>query len=170
MPVSGADVVARNIKAFGGGFERHATKVMKKAADILDGEVTKNMSLSDHSQADLTKLGHPYARRHGPEGKGLHKPPWLVHRQSGKLLSSKFKGSSEASVLGGQLKVSGWVGLDQGRTGYAQAIIWGTSRMIPRDVLSGSLFNKRFQGKVGVLLNTNLRDLVVNFRGAETHG
>jgi len=170
MPVSGADVVARNIKSFGGGFERHATKVMKKAADMLDVEVTKNMSITDHSQADLSKLGHPYARRYGPEGKGIHRPPWLIHRQSGKLLSSKFKGSSEASVIGGTLKVSGWVGLDQGKASHAQAIIWGTSRMIPRDALSGSLFDKGFQTKVGVLLNTNLRDLVVNFRGAETRG
>ena len=49
MPISGADVVANNIKEFGGGFTRHVSKVMKKAVDRLDKDVTLNMSMTDHS-------------------------------------------------------------------------------------------------------------------------
>ena len=170
MPVSGAAIVSGNIKKFGGGFVKHAAKVMKKAATMLDKEVTKNMSLTDHTQADLARLGHPYARRHGPEGLGIHQPPWLVHKQKGTLKKSKFKGSSEASILSGRLVVSGWVGLDQNKAAHASAIIWGTSKMIPRDVLSGSLFDKRLQSRISGLLQRDLRDLVVTFRGAETYG
>ena len=170
MPATGADTIADNIKEFGGGFTRHATKVMKNATKLLYKEVTKNISLTDHSLEDLARLGHPYARRHGPEGAGIHQPPWLVHKQSGKLLKSRYQGSSDAEVTNGQLVVSGWVGLNPDEAPHALAVIFGTWRMIPRDALRGSLADSGLQKNVRNLFSKDLRDMVINFKGVETHG
>ncbi len=169
MPVTGQGVVAGNIIKFGKGFTDHVQKTMVGAVDILNIEVTKNISLSDHTQADLAKLGHPYAARHGSKGMGIHEPYWQIHRQSGKLLSSKKIGVTEASVVDGRLQVVGWVGLDESEAQHALHLIWGTSKMIPRDPLSGSLFEPSIQNRIKSHLSDNLRDMVFNFKGVETH-
>jgi hypothetical protein len=170
MPVTGAAGVINNIKSFGGGFRNHARKVMGEAIDMLDDRITENMSLRDHTQAELTAMGHPYARRHGPEGMNLHDPSYQVHTQTGTLLSSKEKGVEISGIDSGSMSLMGYVGLNSQKAKHAQAVIWGTWRMIPRDALSGSLFNKSLQDKIGTHIKSNLRDLVINFRGVETHG
>lgn len=169
MPVTGQGVVADNIVKFGKGFLEHAKKTMVGAVDILDSEITKNISISDHTQADLAKLGHPYASRHGNKGIPLHEPYWQIHKQSGKLIGSKKIGVTEASVVDGRLQVVGWVGLDESVAQYALYLIWGTSKMIPRDPLSGSLFEPEIQNRIKSHLSDNLRDMVFNFKGVETH-
>ena len=168
MAVAGADIVAKNIKSFGGGFRAHVKRVMTFAGELLDSEITANMVLRCHSQDDLNKLDHPYAVRHGSEGMPIHNPYWVIHRQSGRLLSSKKKGVSELGIVDGNLSISAWVGLDENIAPYAVHIIWGTSRMIPRDVLSGSLNDFEFKLKVREFLKRNLRDMVINFQGVET--
>ena len=170
MPVTGADIVAENIKKFGGGFTKHASRVMKSATKLLYKEVTKNIGLTDHSQADLTRMGHPYSRRHGPEGMGLHKPPWLIHKQSGRLMKSRYQGTNDAEVIAGKLMVSGWVGLDQDEVPYAKNLIFGTWHMVPRDALRGSLADNKLQKNVRRMISRDLRDAVITFRVAETHG
>lgn len=166
MPVLGKEVIAKNIVAFGGGFKKHVKKVMSKAVDALDEDITKNMSLTDHTLRQLALLGHPYARRHGEQGKKIHDPNWLVHTHSGKLLSSKHKGVSDADITSGRLSITGYVGLDDAVANYASAIIWGTSKMIPRNFLLGTLGQKRTQDEINNILRNNLRDFVINFRGS----
>lgn len=167
MPVTGSELVIKNIKAFGGGFLKHVDKTMEGARKILDKEVTKNMSLQDHSLADLRELGHPYARRYGSQGLGLHEPYWLVHIQSGALLASKESGVIEASIEKGKLEAAAFVRLDEGQAWHALYIIWGTSKMIPRDFLRGSLEN--IKNEAIEHIQKNLRDAVISFRGEETH-
>ncbi len=165
MPVSGVAIVVDNITKFSGNFLKHVNKVMAHVKDELDSEVTKNMSLKDHSLSDLRKMGHPY-RIGGP---GLHHPtPWQVHTQSGSLLGSKTSGTIDASFLGTALKAAAYVKLNESIAEHAKYVIWGTSKMIPRDFLSGSLFDPRFQAMVKQYISSNLHDLVVNFRGIET--
>lgn len=168
MPVTGADTIAKNIKSFGKGFKEHVRKTMDRAGGMLDADITENMSLGDHTLADLAAMGHPYALRHGPKGIQIHDPYWLIHTHTGRLLGSKSRGVSEVGIVGGNLKVNAWVKLDEAMAPYALGIIWGTSRMIPRDVLSGSLFNKDFQARAKDYIQRNLRDMVINFRGLET--
>lgn len=168
MPVTGADTVAENIKRFGGGFKEHVRKVMDYAGAMLDADITLNMSISDHTLAELAALGHPYAARHGSQGIPIHSPYWLIHTHTGHLLSSKRRGVSDVGISGGKLQVSAWVGLDETVAFYALYLIWGTSKMIPRDVLSGSLFNKDFQDRTKEYISRNLRDMVFRFKGAET--
>ena len=163
MPVRGADVVAKNIKSFGDGFIGHVNKTMKAVQNILDTKVTENMSQADHTQVDLNKLDHPYARRHGLEGAGIHEPYYQVHKQSGRLLSSKRSGIVEASISGGELKASAWCGVYERGAFYVSYVIYGTSRMIPRDFLTGSL--NEIKDEATTYLKTNLRDFVFNFKG-----
>ena len=170
MPVVGELGVINNIISFGGKFKSHVKKVMGEVVDILDTKITQNMSLRDHTQAELTAMGHPYATRHGPEGMHLHDPAYQIHTQTGTLLASKEKGVEVSGVESGSMSISGYVGLNSQKAKHADAVIWGTWRMIPRDALSGTLFNKPLQDKIGVYIKSNLRDLVINFRGVETHG
>ena len=163
MPVLGADVVAKNIKAFGDGFCGHVNKTMEAVDIMLDKKVTENMSQADHSQADLAKLGHPYARRHGEEGSGLHTPYYQVHKQSGQLLASKRSGIVKADISGGTLRASAWSGVYERGAFYAAYIIYGTSKMIPRDFLTGSL--NEVKDEAIAYLKSNLRDFVFNFKG-----
>lgn len=168
MPVTGGGVIAENIKKFGAGFQAKTKKIMGEVVDILDYDITQHMNISDHTLKELAELGHPYASRHGSRGLPIHDPYWIIHTQGGRLLSSKKKGVSDVGIVNGQLKVTGWVGLDETVAYYALYVIWGTSKMIPRDPLSGSLFDANFQTKAKEHLRANLRNLVVNFRGVET--
>lgn len=166
MAVIGGNVVARNIMKFGGGFIEHVNKTMETVKKELDTEVTKNMSLQDHSLQDLAALGHPYAARHGSHGLPIHDPHWQVHIQSGQLLESKSAGTVDAGFEGGTMTAKAWVGLDENKAAHALFVIFGTSKMIPRDFLLGSLEIKR-QGIYGIL-SANLKHMVVNFRAEGT--
>lgn len=159
MPVSGADAVARNIIRYGGGFTNHVNKVMGEIRVLMDTKVTQNISLTDHSLEDLRWLGHPYARRNPQD---LHTPNYQVHKQSGKLLSSKESGVERASITGGQLKAAAFVKLDEGKAQHALFVVLGTSKMIPRPVLEGS--RNEVLPKAMDLLKRNLRDFTVNFK------
>lgn len=138
MPVTGADVVAKNITKYGGGFINQVNKTMAVVSGIMDEEVTKNISLTDHSLKDLAKLDHPYSLRHPQQ---LHDPNYLVHTQGGGLLESKQSGSGGASIDDGILKATAFVRLDTDQAQYAAYVVYGTSKMIPRPVLMESRDN-----------------------------
>jgi len=87
--VRGLNVVLGNLNTTQKVFDKGRKVAIEKAGKILDKEVTKNISLTDHSLADLRRLDHPYAKRHGPKGKSLHSPYWAVHSQSGVLKSAQ---------------------------------------------------------------------------------
>lgn len=162
MPVRGADVVAENIVIFGGGFKKHVNKVMGMIRTRLDSQVTENISLRDHSPKDLAALGHPYASRHGNRGIAIHDPYWQVHVQSGKLLSSKKSGVDEADISdSGKMTASAWCGVDEHIAPHALDVFWGTSKMIPRDFLGGSL--EQIRGEAYKTINDNLRGLAQSF-------
>lgn len=163
MSIVGGETIARNIHAYGGGFLKHVNKTMVKVKKVVDKEITKNMSLTDHSLKDLARLGHPYARRYGMMGRHLHTPYWQVHKQSGQLLGSKKSGTDKASITLGRLKASAWVELDEGRAAYAPMVIYGTSKMIPRDFMRLSL--KKKAKEAVKILRENLRDFTFKFRG-----
>ena len=162
MPVQGTKIVANNILRFGGKFLATVNGTMKVVKGMLDKEVTRNISLQDHSLKELAKLDHPYALRHGSKGSSLHKPYWLVHKQSGKLLSSKKSGTVDAAMTAGMLTASAFVGLDEGTAPHALYVVYGTSKMIPRPVLTGS--RNRVVGPAMELIKARLKYLTVTFR------
>lgn len=166
MPVTGQDLVIKNIQSFGGGFLKHVNRTMELTRVRLDHEVTQNMSLTDHSLADLAKLGHPYSAKWGSHGKAIHDPFWLVHTHSGKLLSSKESKTIEASIIEGKLSAAAYVKLDEQIAYYAIYLVWGTSKMIPRDFLHGSLDASKED--LFAIIKKNLKDAIVEFKGEET--
>ena len=157
MPVIGGDVVIKNIDRFAGGFLNHVNKVMETVRKSVDDEITSNMSLTDHSLSDLASMGHPYSTS-GGGGRVPHSPEWLIHKQSGRLLQSKSSGIDKADINFGKLTSRAWVKLNSDQVKYAEYIIWGTSKMIPRDVLQGSLMLKK--NEVNTILSQNLKHFV----------
>jgi hypothetical protein len=139
---------------------------MDKARARLDHEVTQNMNLRDHSLAYQAKMGHPYASRWGSQGMAIHDPFWLVHTHSGALLGSKESKVVEAVISGGRLVASAYVRLDERQAKHAVYLIWGTSKMIPRDFLHGSL--AKAKDDLFAIIKRGLKDAVVEFQGEET--
>jgi len=86
----------------------------------------------------------------------------LVHKQSGQLLSSSIKGIIEADLQGTTLKAGAYAGVHEGQAPHALAVLYGTSKMVPRDFLSPSLENVKQQA--ADYLTKNLRDAVVTFK------
>ncbi len=159
MPVKGADVVARNLKSFGGGFLKHVNSCMSHVSEILDKEVISNISLQDHDLRALARLDHPY-RIGGP---GLHEPEnYKVHIQSGQMISAKISGIKEADINSGVLKAGAFAGVDESRAPHALYVYWGTSKMIPRDFLTPAL-NKTKEPTLAYLTQ-NLKDFVFKFK------
>lgn len=164
MPVQGTDIVAKNLVAFGQGFTRHVNTVMKSVgADVL-GKVRENIGFSDHSLAALRDLDHPYARRHGPQGKHLHDLSFQAHRQSGVMYTASFATIREASIDGGRLEAAAIVGINELQAPHAAQVIFGTSRMIPRDFLSGTVQTLAVRELVMSQIKTKLKKLKFDFR------
>ena len=159
MPVTGADLVAKNIAKFGDRFLSEVNKDMEKARNILDKAVYRNISIQDHTLSDLAGLGHPYARR-APQT--IHDPAYQVHVQSGELRDNKYSGTEQASIRGGKLMAQAFVGINE-RVRHAFYVVYGTSKMIPRDFLIGSLSEVRDQ--IYKTLKGSLGQAVVSFNG-----
>lgn len=159
MPCRGADVIAKNIERFGGGFLEHVNKTMKSVAQILDDAVKENINLQDHDLQALARLDYPY-RIGGP---GLHGPEgYKVHIQSGQMISAKISGIKEASINFGVLKAGAYAGVDEMKAPHALYVFWGTSKMIPRNFLDPAL--KAAAEPAKAVLTQNLRNFVFNFK------
>ena len=127
----------------------------------MDNQVAKNMSLERPSLKELKALGHPYAKRHGPRGIPIHDPYWQVHKRSGELMRSKERGTTKANITLGKLQASAFVELDDGKAEHAKYIIFGTSKMIPRPLLIGSV--NQIKNKAFKVIKNNLKDLTMRF-------
>lgn len=159
MPVMGAGVVSKNILVFTKGFLKQVDRDMDNVRRLLDKQVEKNTSLDDHSLSDLRAMGHPYARRAPQE---IHTPPFQVHAQSGKLKRARYSGTEKAAVMSGRLSARAFVGINSS-VSYALNVVLGTSKMVPRDFLVGSLGEVR--EKAFMTLKRSLNKAVVTFNG-----
>ena len=162
MPVNGAELLSKNIVKFGDRFLEEVNKDMEQARAILDKAIGKNISLSDHSLSDLAAMGHPYARR-APQA--IHDPGYQVHVQSGELKSGKYSGTDKAGISSGSLRARAFVGINE-NVQHAFMVVYGTSKMVPRDFLIGSLGEVRDQ--IWQALRRSLNYAVVSFNGETT--
>ena len=78
------------------------------------------------------------------------------------MRSGKFSGVEKASVLGGDLSARAYVGISE-NVRHALFVIYGTSKMVPRDFLIGSLGEVRDQ--IWDVLSRSLKNAVVSFNG-----
>jgi HK97 gp10 family phage protein len=109
------------------GMKKAATSALKRAANILLERIQENASLTDHSLSDLKNIGHPYSQRNP---RNIHRPNFLIHRQSGNLLDSAGVNSVN------QFRVQ--VGLDESIAPHVPDVIFGTSKMVGRDIVTES--------------------------------
>lgn len=157
--IRGADVLIKNIDRYGGGFIKAVNTDMKHAASILGLRIEKNISSTDHTLEDLRKMGHPYA---GRDPNPPHKPEYIVHTQSGELLQGLFSGIKPASITGGELEAAAFAGISD-EVEHATYVIFGTSKMIPRNFLIGSL--GEVQEQIFKKLRRSLNKFTITFQG-----
>ena len=168
MPVNGTQGVLDGIVKFGGGFLKTVDKTFEIVGNTVEHRVRFNTKLADHSLKDLRRLDHPYARRHGPDGIRIHEPNWQVHRQTGQLQDSIFTRQDKAAAAGRRVAAAVHVGFSEERAPHAAFVVYGTTRMIPRDPLEGSLNEVR--PTIDALIRTDLKNAVVSFKSGGTSG
>jgi len=104
---------------------------VEEVIGMVHHDIRKNASLTDHSLRDLAEMGHPYATR-APNPP--HSPPWLVHRQSGKLYNAITKKTSSLQSI-----IRGEVALNVALAPYGIFVIFGTRKMIKRDFMGETI-------------------------------
>jgi len=145
-------------KALDGIAELAAEKLMvERAGQILHEEVKATISATDHSLADLAKLDHPYARRHGSIR--IHRAkPQTVHRQSGAMLSALRARPDRLMLFGSSVGVYR-VWFDLAAAPHARYVLQGTRKMLARDVLWDTANDRR--------VVTKMRKAVIELLGKE---
>jgi hypothetical protein len=159
--ISGTETLAKNIVKYTEGFLREVNIDMEKAELILKGKIKDNISNTDYTLEDLAKMGHPYARR---SPKSIHNPDYIVHCQSGEMLSGLGSGTKKASVKGTTLEAEAYAGISD-NVEHAKYVIYGTSKMVPRDFLKGSL--EEVGQKILTTLKRSLNRVTMSFNGKE---
>jgi hypothetical protein len=103
--------------------------------------VKENMSLTDHTQADLTRLDHPYAARHpeiqihqGSSGT-MRDTSKSVHKQTGDLLSS-INGGVQTDATTARFRLAA----DSNKVKYAEYVFVGTKKMHGRNVFAETAY------------------------------
>lgn len=132
--------------------------------------IRRRVSRTDHTQADLDRKGNPYARRHGTIqanvlGGMFVQRPWMVHTQSGKMLSAlrgfRMAQTSNAPTSGGFQVDFGGNSIGES---HAEDVILGTNVMLPRDpmweTLAEPYTRKRIYQAVVKRLGKELRSKV----------
>ena len=126
-----------NVKTYeakiGRKFSFAAKVAVRAGIKIGDKAFRKNISLTCHSLKDLAEMGHPYSTKHGYP---IHEPYWLIHKQ-------RSGGLKKTSVMNPVIyeTTDSFVG-NFGFDPDDDLPIWlvgGTSTMIPRPVVSGTL-------------------------------
>lgn len=131
--------------------KRGLPSALKEAADALEGKISENAGLTDHSLQELADLGHPYSKTNP---KNIHRPKFKVHSQSGDLQSAI-----------GQVKVGKdkiLVGVDASKAPHVQHVILGTSRMVARDFITGSF--KQIEEELREIINKSVDGIVKGSR------
>lgn len=110
-----------------------------EALNAMGAEMRKGIvaavSLTDHSLADLARLGHPYAKKHGSiqvsrlghAGDLVHTISGAGDRRTGRMVRS-VRATPAASVSGHYD-----VDFDFGVAPHAKFVLGGTKTMLPRD-------------------------------------
>ena len=107
--------------------KRGSAKALRAAAKLLEEKIQENVSLEDHSLADLAALDHPYSSEHP---KILHDPSYQVHVQDGDL--------RDAVKVVGVNQYLFRVGVDETKAPHVVDVIFGTRDMVARDFLTSS--------------------------------
>ncbi len=137
-------IIRRNSKRFQLRFRAASNKAAYRGAAVLWNAVRENMSRDDYTLRELAEKDHPYAKRHGRILTGrlgiqFNIKPYMIHERSGRLKKDLRIRLNRSK---GEAKV-----FFAGTVPYMETVIKGTqvSKLIPRDVISGTAGEKKVQ-------------------------
>lgn len=130
MKVGGVEITLIALRNATVTLQQAAPHVVRAGGRVIASQVRRRISLTDHTQADLDALDHPYARRHGAIR--IHRRmPWQVHKQTGRMRDALEHGPITAPGGNPAYQVT----FNYLRAPHAEDVIRGTDVMLPRDVL-----------------------------------
>lgn len=129
VKASGLNNILNNMKMMIETNKMNCIKGVNLAGNLLEINMKKHASLTDHSLKDLADMGHPYSKRKSKDS-GPH-PDYEVHSQSGDLLDNIIKNGYTTNAMAGVE-----VGVLESDVPYIKYLIEGTPTMRPRDFIS----------------------------------
>ena len=110
-------------------------KFIEKSATKLYEKIQERAGVVDiHTPAVLEDMGHPYAKR---DPRNPHFPPYIVHKQSGDLFRAIKRPKYKQTETTSEARVE--IDEEELVFDYARDVLFGSSVMIGRNFLSGSL-------------------------------
>lgn len=131
VKVTNLNNVLNNIKMMIDTNRMNCIKGVSLAGNLLEVNMKKHASLTDHSLKDLADMGHPYSTRKSKDS-GPH-PDYEVHSQSGTLQENIIKNGYATNTMAGVE-----VGVLESDVPYIKYLIEGTVKMRPKDFISHS--------------------------------
>lgn len=129
--VKGLDLLLFNFALMETIFAEEMDEATEQAIKTVYEKLLENISLTCHTLLDLKALGHPYSKENPQE---IHQPAWLVHLQAGDLIEAVEIVRKKDSH--GDVTVD--IGIDEDKAPHAKWIIFGTSKMVSRDFVTGT--------------------------------
>lgn len=145
-----ADAITKELRARIERLRKGVVPIMADMVKVAELQIRRNASLTDHTLKDLKKLRHPYRVREGGFARTDKKGRWragirkkarqerehtlghdikLVHTQGGGLLHEVY-----SEVREGENTVTAVAGVHD-KFEYLTWLVYGTSKMIPRDFI-----------------------------------
>ena len=145
VPVKNLNNVLNNMKMMIDINRMNCIEGVNLAGALLETNMKKHASLTDHSLKDLADMGHPYSTRKGKDS-GPH-PDYEVHSQSGTLQENIVKNGYLTNTMAGIE-----VGVLESDVPYIKYLIEGTAKMRPKDFISHSAIEST--DGIGITLTT----------------
>ena len=155
-------ILKKNSKRFKLRFRAASNRAVYRGGTALYRAVKENISRTDYSLEELRSMDHPYAKRHGriltgKLGMPFNNKPYLIHTRSGKLSKdlniTLNRSESVAKVYFG------------GSVSYAEKVLVGTrtSRLIPRDVISGTANEPKVKREIVKEMTIQLKEIIKSY-------
>lgn len=124
-----------DVRGLGRAGVKAQQRSLEAGGEVLAEAVRQHLSATQYTLADLARMDHPYAKRHGSIG--VHPSrPFVVHKRSQRMrnaVTNEQKFAPGGSGGGGNYVQR--VGIDYGRQPYFRYVIQGTRVMLPRDTV-----------------------------------
>lgn len=134
--VVGIEATVINLRQLSDRVLREAAgRAMGKAGEVAKGAVYANLTRTDHTLAQLRRMDHPYAKRHG----AIRVHPGethVVHTHTGRMASAlrgevKFRAGGAGGGSRPFYRLGWWDNVPP----HVRWVVEGTRVMLPRDVL-----------------------------------
>lgn len=128
---------------------------LQMASSFLLKEIQKNCEPSpNYSLETLRKMGHPYAKKWYSKGStgwtadsgtpagNIHDPIWQVNRQTSQLRRDLSTSTVDPIPIVNPIFLEVRIGVPESSPAYpyARHVIYGTKKMVPRNVLANTMW------------------------------